>query len=114
MLPLMVRVCAAGGVALPTVELNGDTGVAAIVGPYTERVTNTVWVPPATAMLMAPLYVPGARPVMSTDTVKVAGVLVLPRLTASQEGLEDVATTGCEAPLVVTEIVCESGVLPPD
>ena len=48
-----------------------------------------------------------------TDTVKVAGVLVLPRLNASHEGLGDVAVTGCDAPLVVTEIVCELGAVDP-
>ena len=71
---------------------------------------------PEPVTLTAPRYVPGTRPVGSTETFSAAGVAPVVGLTASQappEIVDAAALKPTAAPLEEAEIDCIAGAIPP-
>ena len=90
--------------------------MAAIVGPAdTVKLTGTVcglFPAPAAVIVTLPLYVPADNPLGLTDTLRLAGVVPEPGVTASQAA-EAVAVRLKAEPLLVTDTPCAPGVAPP-
>jgi len=90
--------------------------VAAIVGAaVTVRLTGTVsgLLPaPEAVIVTLPLYVPADSPVRLIPTLRLAGVVPDPGVTASQAA-EGVAVRLSADPLLVTDTPCAAGVAPP-
>ena len=63
-------------------------------------------------MVIVPLNVPAARPVMSTEAVSVAGAVPLAGLTVSHGALSLTVESRVPAPVLVTLIVWLAGLLP--
>ena len=59
-----------------------------------------------------PLYVPADNPLGLTDTLRLAGVVPEPGVTASQAA-EGVAVRLSAEPLLATDTLCAAGVAPP-
>ena len=81
----------------------------------TVRVTGTVcglFPAPAAVIVTLPLYVPADNPLGFTDTLRLAGVVPEPCVTASQ-ATEAVAVRLKAEPLLVTDTLCATGTLPP-
>ena len=90
--------------------------MAAIAGAAeTVRLTGTVcglFPAPAAVIVTLPLYVPADNPLGLTDTLRLAGVVPEPGVTASQAA-EGVAVRLSADPLLVTDTPCAAGVAPP-
>ena len=82
----------------------------------TVKVTGTltgVLVAPVALMVIVPLYVPAARPVMSTEAVSVEGAVPLVGLTVSHGALSLAVKLSVPAPVLLMLIVWLAGLLPP-
>lgn len=78
----------------------------------TLKVTGTVWVMPLATIVMAPVNVPAARPVILAETVRVAGAVPVAGETVSQVAPLTVAVN-VAAGVALSVKLCEAGDAPP-
>src|SRR2546423_11331280 len=96
------------------VTVSGCGGGVAVTVSVTLTVIGVLV--PAGVIVIVPLYVPAARPVVFTDTFRSLGVVPVVASTEKKfAGVAVVPTLNCtaEAPALVTLTFCAAGWLPP-